>query len=240
MHDPEARSAEVECSWRSDWLAYCREVAGDSCHRSLCAEEGGSWPPDFAPDVRWPGYLGPDYRPGGVLWAANIHTRFDTRGLPASFAADAANSVRAFRDGHSDSDAFLAAMSDVYQQGLARWNVGYWGRRVLDQLGVPLSAVAYTNAAKCQAFGTAEGLQRLCQTQWPLRDTARMLAPALILITSQTALQAAGPGPWPCPVIALSQRNGRIIRDSPWQPPAGDPSPLTWIPELPRLADWPA
>lgn len=57
------------------WLDYCRRVVRDDDHRVACALRGGSAaesPPVFA-DVRWPGYLGADYRPGGLLWVNIIH-----------------------------------------------------------------------------------------------------------------------------------------------------------------------
>ena len=220
---------------REAWLAYCREVVTDDDHRRACSVLGGSALADgFAPDVRWPGYLGPGYRPGGVVWVANVHRNFDSAGMSRQFADQAAESVRAFRDGGSETQ-FLLAMQETYGPGLRGWTVGQWGRKALAELGVELDDVAYLNAARCQATDTGKDLQRLCQRRWPLRRTIETLQPRLLLLSSLTALGSAGPQEWPCRVAAFSQRNGRLVLDSPWKPRGGALSASVWMAELARV-----
>ena len=220
---------------RAAWLAYCREVVTDNAHRGACAALGGSASADgFAPDVRWPGYLGPGYRAGGVLWVANVHRNFDSAGMSRQFADRAADAVRAFRDGGGDTE-FLSAMQETYGPGLRGWTVGQWGRKALAELGVDLDDVSYLNAARCQATDTGEDLQRLCQGRWPLRRTVKALQPRLLLLSSLTALNFAGPKDWPCRVVAFSQRNGRLVLTSPWKPRSGALSASVWMAELARV-----
>jgi hypothetical protein len=123
-------------------------------------------------------------------------------------------------------------MASTYQAGLTRWDVGRWGRKVLARIGAELEEVCYLNAARCQHPGIGVALQRLYQRRWPIRETLRFLRPRLLLITSRTALVAAGPEPWPCMVAALSQRNGRLLQTSPWQPQSDNLSPSAWLGEL--------
>ena len=214
---------------RSRWLRYAAEVVSDADHMSTCRVRGGS-PPEagYFTDVRWPGYLGPLYGPGGVLWIANIHRNFDSAGLSSEFASSAAAAIRGWRDGKSDDETLLREVRVVYELGLRTWTVGYWGRRTLTALGVPIEAVAYANVAKCQAVDTGVTLQRWCLRRWPLQRLIDDLEPGIVLLTSQTAL-ASTTGEWPCPVVAFSQRNGRLMTASPWRPTSGGPSHSDWV-----------
>lgn len=223
---------------RDRWLAYCREVVNDTDHHAQCAALGGSdGAGGFPVDVRWPGYLGPLYSPGGLLWVANIHRNFDSAGLTEQFASAAADVVRRYR-ATDNGVAYLAETGATYQRGLAAWNVvGTRGFRVLDRLGLTLVEIAYLNAARCQHVSTGERLQKFCQRRWPLRTTVALLRPALLVITSDTALKAAGASPWPCTVIAYNQRNGRLTQASPWKPISGSLRMDDWLEELPELTD---
>ena len=203
------------------WLTFAREVVSDEAHRASCAIAGGSDPAfGFPPDVRWPGYLGADYQAGGVLWISNIHRNFDSAGLPRAFAATAADVIRCWRDGSDSDDQFLAAIRTTYERGPRQWTVGSWPGKALLSLDVDLRSVAYTNVAKCQAVDTGVALQKLCIGRWPIRRLVELLAPGLVLLTSETGLRLSGPSKWPCPVVAFSQRNGRLLNASPWKPPA--------------------
>lgn len=213
------------------WLRYAREVVSDQDHRRACAARGGSdpdavlleretgRPASFAEDVRWPGYVGRDYRRGDVLWISNIHRNFDSGGLTASFADASNDCIRQWRDGRTDDESFLSEIRAVYELGLRRWTVGSWSGRALLALDVPIEAVAYTNVAKCQAVGTGTRLQRFCIQRWSLRSIVQLLEPGLVLLTSATGLARSGPESWPCDVVGFSQRNGRLLVGSPWKPP---------------------
>ena len=233
------------------WLNYARDVVANEDHRIECSKAGGSdplalvkeragteRPAGFASDVRWPGYLGANYRREGVLWVSNIHRNFDSAGLPPAFADEANDCIRSWRDGKDNDETFLLRLRSIYQRGLSTWTVGTWARTALEHLGVPLEAIAYTNAARCQAADTGTGLQELCLSKWSLRDLVSILQPSLLLLTSETALRLSGTALWPCTVVAFSQRNGRLMKKSRWQPPGatGPTSQSTWLPAL--AAQW--
>lgn len=226
------------------WLKYARDVVENEDHRVECSKAGGSdplalvkeragteHPAGFASDVRWPGYLGTEYRPGGVIWVSNIHRNFDSAGLPPEFAEEANDCIRSWREGTDNDETFLLRLRSVYLRGLSTWTVGARARTALDRLGVPLEAIAYTNAARCQAPDTGTGLQELCLSKWSLRDLVSILEPSLVLLTSETALRLSGRTRWPCTVLAFSQRNGRLMKNSPWQPlgATGPTSQGTWL-----------
>lgn len=229
--DGALRASDVEQAW----LDYARDVVHDSDHRAACAALGGSPSADgFPEDVRWPGALGRTYRPGGVLWVSNIHRNFDSAGVSMSAATDAADLVRRWRDGAIGDALFLEGIRAVYEHGLATWTVGTWPRKVLAALGFSVSDVLYTNAARCQSTGTGEALQRFCLVRFPLTRLVEEMRPGLVLITSSTALTISPSESWPCPVVAFSQRNGRLVLASPWKPPGvdGPVSAAEWIPAL--------
>lgn len=224
----------------------CGDVVSNLGHRERCADSGGSDPDavckergvvrsaGFACNVRWPGYVGRDYCRGGVLWISNIHRNFDSAGLPASFARDADECIRGWRDGLVDDSPFLDSIRAVYERGLGCWLVGAWPGKALAALEVASESVAYTNVAKCQAVDTGVRLQELCMKQWPLRQIVEILEPGLVLLTSATGLEHSGPASWPCDVLGFSQRNGRLLKRSPWKPPGVvGPVPFEcWIDEL--------
>jgi hypothetical protein len=236
----------VDEPWLAGWLEYAREVVTDDAHRVACAKRGGSspsavlaergaiWPANFADDVRWPGYVGRTYRRGGVLWISNIHRNFDSGGFAAAFANSANDCIRQWRDGRTADDAFLDGIRSIYVRGLRGWTVGSWPGKALVALNVSVESVAYTNVAKCQAVDTGVELQEFCIKRWSLRRIIELLDPGLVLLTSATGLAQSGAARWPCTVVGFSQRNGRLLKGSPWKPP-GVTTPVSfehWIPEL--------
>lgn len=223
------------------WLEYAREVVTDDDHRQACEGLGGSSSlaviieraserdAGFAADVRWPGYVGRDYQAGGVLWVSNIHRNFDSGGLSSSFAAEANRSIRDWRDDKTDDARFVEAIRSTYERGLRSWTVGGWPGKALFALGVPIESIAYTNVAKCQALDTGVALQKFCVRRWSLRHLVEILQPGLVLLTSATGLASSGSESWPCDVVGFSQRNGRLLNESPWRPPTGEVSFKNWI-----------
>lgn len=184
----------------------------------------------FPEDVRWPGAIGRTYAEGGVLWVSNIHRNFDSAGVPSAAATDAADLVRRWRDGAIGDGLFLEGIRAVYEHGLSTWTVGSWPRKVLAALGHQVSDVLYTNAARCQSTGTGEALQKLCLLRFPLTRLVEELRPGLVLITSSTALSITPTESWPPPVVAFSQRNGRLVLEAVRR--GGRVSASEWIPSL--------
>lgn len=223
---------------RSWWLEYCREVvdAGDR-HRYGCVQLGGSQDPAFPSDIRWPGYFGPGYRPGGMMIAANIHSDFD-EGLGRQAAAAAADVVRDWAAGRISDDDYLLRTGAVYQRGLEAWRVGASTGRPMRYLNIPWTDVVYVNGARCQTFDTGVKLQNLCQLRWPLSQMAANLRPRILVVSSSTVLSHPQNTPWPagCTVIGVHQRRGaQILPASPWQPPDGLRNFNDWSKYLPGL-----
>jgi hypothetical protein len=225
---------------REWWLAYARSVVDPTDpHRRDCFERRGSLRGDYPTDVRWPGYLGPGYRVSGMLIIANIHRNFDSggAGTDAAFAARAVEVVRDWIQGRATDNQYLERTAEIYKLGLESWVVGTNMGRAMRFLGVPASNIAYTNGAKCQAPDTGKKLQAICQVRWPLRSMVAALRPRIVIISS-TALEVAGPAPWPAAstVIGINQRRGGMIAErSPWQPPDTKPLFEDWSRHLGAL-----
>lgn len=174
---PEAAGAAALVQARSWWLEYCREVVNpEDRHRLRCIQLGGSQDPAFPSDVRWPGYFGPGYRPGGMMIAANIHSDFDERfGRP--WADAAADVVRDWAAGRIDDGQYLQRTAEVYQPGLEAWRVGFSTGRPMRYLNIPWTDIVYVNGARCQTFDTGVKLQQICRQRWPLSVMAEKLRP---------------------------------------------------------------
>lgn len=223
---------------RSWWLEYCREVvnSGDR-HRYGCVQLGGSQDPAFPSDVRWPGYVGPGYRPGGMVIAANIHSDFD-EGLGRQDAEAAADVVRDWAADRIGDDDYLQRTAAVYQRGLEAWRVGASTGRPMRYLNISWTDVVYVNGARCQTFDTGVKLQNICQQRWPLSQLAANLRPRILVVSSSTVLAHPQNSSWPtdCTVIGVHQRRGaQILTTSPWQPPDGLPNFNDWSKYLPEL-----
>lgn len=228
------------------WLDYARRIVSNDGHIQLCGSKGGSNPVHgFDPEVRWPGYLGHGYQPGGLLWVSNVHRNFDSEGLPPSFAAEANECIRGWKDGTDEDDEFLGHIQAVYERGLATWKVRDQPERLLDGyfggFRSNLPNIAYTNAARCQAPDGGQTLQKLCLRQWPIHDLVDLLQPGLVILTSATVLKVEA-APWPCPVVAFHQWFGTLLDGSPWKP-SGIASPRPrmdqWAPQLAHEWGWP-
>jgi hypothetical protein len=217
------QSSELE----HNWLAYAREVLTDTTHRSACAAAGGSpaHPGVDAKDLRWPGYLGAGARRGHtVLAIGNVHRNFASGTLGVADRDLLVTVTRGWRDRQRSDSEYLAGVRQVYLAGLNGWRVGTHLRYALDVLGLDLSAIAYTNAARCQypeipprlprAAQTKLAVQAMCLRRFPIARLVDMLAPRAVLFTSTSAFDAAtsvgptGDTPWVC----LHQFSGRLTR----------------------------
>ena len=215
------------------WLDYAWSVVNcHASHRKQCEEFGAAVPGAGRVDgneVRWPGYLGRNYRKGvGILCVGAVHRE-------ARLTDDANNSVikrtnaelvRAHRHwlrrGRSQVEdlAYLEAIRIAYADALPHWS--RWRRHfrtlVQDYLGMSMADVAWTNLAKCRVAihlgnkqRSAEArLTRLCQREFvPIRELIEAICPALVL----TCVLNAKP-------------NGDIV--SSWDSPSVSPLVFSW------------
>jgi hypothetical protein len=65
----------MESPWLREWIDWARSVGEDRAHAAVCdrlregARPGATSPSADgadAPDLRWPGYVAANFRPGGV------------------------------------------------------------------------------------------------------------------------------------------------------------------------------
>jgi hypothetical protein len=215
------------------WLRYCRRIVRDEPHRLACARRGGSPPEDarvFA-DVRWPGYLGPGYEPGGLLWVNIIHEDLRQEHFGEQ-AEEIAVATRRWRDADpgdaAEDEQYLSVQQRIYSEALRTWKVGHLIRDVATEtLGISVDQMAYLNAARCQApMGTTawrrqDLLVKFCQNWWPLEEALTALDPALLVIGTAAMLRQLPPQP--SRRLAVGVFRHQIQRGSPWKPAPGQP-----------------
>jgi hypothetical protein len=191
----------------NEWLSYAWSVLTDGEHVRQCEKSGGTGIEDVS--LRWPGYLGERYKPGGLMIVANIHRDFASGRAGADLASRLVLSTKAWRDiGRSEASdsAYLSANRTCYLEGLRSWTVGSWLAKFVHLAGLRFEDVTYLNAARCQSMvGARQSLQRLCLRRFPLRHLETILRPSLVLTCStvvrdETRLDA--------PVRWFHQRNG--------------------------------
>lgn len=197
------------------WLAYARRIVADENHRAECAALGGSSddPELNGVDLRWPGYLGEDYRIGGLLCVANIHRGFLSGGLAGDRALvdDTVASTRGWRDRQVDDDDWLFAVRAMYAKGLANggWDVARHFAFAYESLGERATSIAYSNTARCQHPTAApKRLLAICLKRFPLTDLVRLLGPRLVLTSSPVAFEHLCGS---CPLVYFHQRYGTLL-----------------------------
>lgn len=207
--------------WKQEWIRYARGLVGDATHCRACEQVLGldATARMDAADLRWPGYVGATYRPGGLLMAATVHREFAS-GKPPLPAADRdrlVGATRSWRDGTLGDEQWLEQVREVYTTGFARhWPVGRLSRALGRRIGLSLGDLAYVNAARCQvaenppprgAGAVKRGVVALCSRDYPLAGLVAVLRPAALLVVKGThdaasaALQATG-----VPVVVVDQR----------------------------------
>lgn len=192
------------------WVAYAHDLLDDSDHLRRCSKAGGSpigsvLDPQnrLDSDLRWPGYLGREYRPGGVLCVAMVHRDFESNGAGPEVRADIVEGTRGLRDRTITDTEYLERVRSGYEAGLAKWLVGGRLGKTLDALFVPLTSVAYVNAARCQvpedwshlsdqdrqeALATCNKIKgkvlKLCWADYPITRIVGLLRPSFVLFAS--------------------------------------------------------
>ena len=215
------------------WLDYAWSVAScPASHRERCEALGAAVPGVERVDgneLRWPGYLGCNYREGfGILCVGHVHRE----GRPSDEANDPvirktnAELVRAHRcwlyRGRSAVEdlLYLDAVRKAYADGLPSWS--RWRRHfrtlVQDYLRMNVTGIAWTNLAKCRVAihrgnkqRSAEAdLTRLCQREFaPVGALVEAIRPALVL----------------CCVLNAKPDGGIV---SSWDSPSASPLVFTW------------
>jgi hypothetical protein len=223
------------------WLRYAHTLADDQEHLDACKDLGGSPDgPEFDPnhtldpDLRWPGYLGRDYSSGRVLCVATVHRDFETNGAGTQVRADIVDATRGLRDRTISDGDYLASVRRGYEAGLLKWIVGGNLGVALGALDVPLTAIAYVNAARCQypedrdhlpdkaakqaakAAGdkVKAAVLKLCWTAYPITRLVEILDPRVVVFANAPTFDRAKPD--------LDRRGGvAAVCIHQWQQPAG-------------------
>lgn len=138
------------------WIDYAwGVVACTPAHAADCRRSGGVGVADGS-DVRFPGFIGPDYEPGrGVLCMGHVHRylpdRDDVEGGRLHQINDALLTWRTSGRGEDADASFLAESRSAYMASAPTWD--YWNRNyapLLREARVPLREVAFANVAKCR------------------------------------------------------------------------------------------
>lgn len=162
-------------------------------------------------ELRWPGYIGPDYREGhGVLCVGAVHRESPPkleRSNPviartnAELAAGAREWLASGRSEAAD-ERYLRQLQATYKTALPAWS--RWNRHfrtlIEDYLEMDRSEIAWVNVAKCrvsinrgarQRAAEAE-LTRLCQRQFPMSELVEAIRPVAVLIAGLHAGREGG------------------------------------------------
>lgn len=166
------------------------------------------WSPEHpgvdATDLRWPGYLGRSYGPGGVLCVATIHRDFASGGVGPEIRDSLVTGTRQQWKDERVSDAeYLSVVRRCYTHGLNRWTVGTNLGAALRLLGVGIEEICYTNAARCQypeiepkapdAGAIKLRLVKLCLGRFPIAELAKADQASTVLFTNVTAYDQVAP-----------------------------------------------
>jgi hypothetical protein len=204
----------------TEWLFYARRLLADKGHIAKCDLALGPeavWLSD-ADDLRWPGYLGSEYRPGGLLLVATVHREFASGRppLPAELTQRLVDCTRAWRDGALDDDTWLGVLRDVYALGLAHhWAVGRLIRALENRAPFDVHDVAYVNAARCQLVENpplahrAEIIKRvvaLCAIAYPVAALLELLQPGAVIISKGAFDATNGALDRTVPLFVVDQR----------------------------------
>lgn len=208
--------------WERAWLRWARPIvcmqtsAGEHfnwCDGALGPAEYPQEPEDPAsdPSLRWPGYVGVEWRPGhGILFVGSVHSDFTKDGGRPGDAdrrrvvAELADANRRWRDSSLATPAedrrYLDATRSGYSKLLPGWSRDGAFGKVRDALGDSVDQVAWTNLAHCRAqprkMIQREGeylLQRHCSGfagAFPIGDLIAAIRPVAVL-SSVSPLEGA-------------------------------------------------
>jgi hypothetical protein len=207
--------------WEEAWLHAARLLLDDDAHRSACDRRLGAEAVERADagDLRWPGYLGSEYRPGGLLVAATVHREFASGSppLPPEARDRLVRSTRDWKHHQIRDDEWLADLRAVYSAGLERhWAVGKILRALGSRIGLRVAEIAYVNAARCQVVEDApqlealaaikKGVVSLCSRAYPLAELVQVIRPGAIVVTKGTFDLASATLPRDVPTFVVDQR----------------------------------
>ena len=204
------------------WLEYARDVVCNEEHRLACEAAGGS-PPGHpgvdATDVRWPGYLGRSYKPGGLLCVAMVHRDFASAGVGTDIRDRLVDATLQWKVRNIDDEAYLSAVRYAYEAGLRRWTVKGNIEAALRHLNTDTRSICYVNAARCQypemepkeprgkAKRTKEALVHLCLSTFPIEDLAKRIEASVVLFTNVAAYDRTAPNlPTTTLAVAIHQQ----------------------------------
>lgn len=215
---PSRTIARMVTPTESRWLDYAWRVA--NCppeHRAACERKGGATSaPGYEGNVlRWPGYLGRDWREyHGVLCVGAVHgTNWDDGDdAQARLTLESALWTWLERGRSPISDAnYLEQVRVVFEWWMPLWTRWDDFAKVLGKLGDRVRDVAWTNLAKCRAPRSASSttLAKLCQRLYPVADVVAAIRPVAVLSCTKAATEG-----------------GSIV--STWKAPSADPLVFTF------------
>lgn len=112
----------------AQWLAYATSVLLGDHHTDRCVRSGGGCLEDGgAQQLRWPGYIGPLYKTGGVLLVGNVHRNFASGGVPEwvpSLLIETTQALRRDPIGHAAK--YISDIRRAYERGLTSNKLGTW------------------------------------------------------------------------------------------------------------------
>ena len=180
----------------AEWLVYARSVVLGDHHTGTCVRSGGGClESGGAPQLRWPGYIGPLYKSGGLLLVGNVHRNFASGGVPEWVPSLLIRTTQALRrDPTGHSRAYLSDIRRAYERGLTGDELGTWKVArpfdyLLRGLGMVWEEVVYTNASKSQLIPGAD-LGRLvhgCLDEWPVDELADRVGASVVITCSSIA-----------------------------------------------------
>lgn len=177
------------------WVDYAwGVVACPPTHAAECGRSGGIGVADDS-DVRFPGFIGPNYEPQrGVLCMGHVHRYLPDRDDVDGGRLHDINAVltawRARGRGEESDESFLVDSRAAYMASAPTWD--YWNRNyapLLKEARVELSEVAFANVAKCRTTTEDDSaasirLADLCSKVFQPAALIELLRPAAVLLAS--------------------------------------------------------
>ena len=173
------------------WLEYaCGIATCPDSHRAKCIALGAATSQPgccVGNDLRWPGYLGANYRPGvGVLFVGAVH---------GAESPDASDDLKRTSDAltnllkgwtaqprsRSRDEQFLRDFQRAFVKAAVLWKRWKVFAKILEALKLSIEQVAYTNLAKCKAYDAGYKHIKLCQSEFaPISSLVQTLNPRAI------------------------------------------------------------